>query len=425
MISTDRVATTEFGLRTSAAFELRPEDHPREWPWYSPETVDRIAELTARGRVFDYGHGPEIAELESAFATAHGRRFAVAANSGTSALFEAFHGLNLQPGDEVVVPTFTFLASASPLLLLGAVPVLADAGDAAGNVTADTLAAALTRRTAAIVVTHLFGEPVDIGPIVALARREGLALVEDCSHAHGAHYADGRPVGTAGDVAVYSIGAHKTVTGGLGGVLLTDDEDIHDNAVLLGSFKQRSRLTIARPEVRALADIGLGGNLRISPPAALLAAAHLAELEEIVAVKQRNASRLESVLTGFAGVRAVPTAPQADRGGRYGVHVELDPAVSRADALARLTARGLLVSPPQTQLLHRSSLFQGVRPPRQLYSEHVWRRAFAYRHHDFPVASGLHDRWVALPATRLHGDADRMIDDYAEIWGQVWAEMGL
>jgi perosamine synthetase len=404
---------------------LTAEEHPREWPWYPPAAVDLVTALTARGRVFDYGHGPEIAQLESAFAAAHGRRFAVASNSGTSALLQAFHGLDLQPGDEVVVPTFTFLASASPLLLLGAVPVLADAGDAAGNVTADSIAAVLTERTAAIAVTHLFGEPVDLAPIAALARRAGLALIEDCSHAHGARHVDGRSVGTTGDVAIYSVGALKTVSGGMGGMLLTDNEDVHDNAVLLGSFKQRARATIRRPEVRALADVGLGGNLRMTPAAAVLAASHFADLDRIVAVKQRNAARLEAALTAFSGVRAVPTAPGADRGGRYGVHVELDAALDRADVLDRLTARGLLVSAPQTRLLHRSSLFRGVRPPRELFDEAVWRRAFAHRHDDFPQASTLHDSWIALPATRLHGEAESMIEDYTEIWGRAWSEMGL
>lgn len=400
----------------------------REWPWYDDATVAEASRLVRDGRVFDYGHGPELAELEAAFAERHGRTYALALNSGTSALFAAFFGLNLQRGDEVIVPTFTFLASASPLLVLGAVPILADSGDATGNATAQTIAPLMTARTRAIVITHLFGEPVDIEPVQELARRHGVAVIEDCSHAHGACSVTGRQVGTCGDVAVYSIGGLKPVSGGLGGVLLTDNEDVYDTACLLSSFKQRSSLTIRRAEVARLADVGLGGNLRISPVAAVLAKSHLDRLPGIVATKQRNARVLEDALSELRGVRHVATAPGADRGGRYGVHVAYAQdatGVPRSALLERLVARGLRVKPPRTQLLHRSSLFQGHRPPRDMYDDDVWRRAFSYSHNDFPVASSLHDSWIELPGTRLHGDADDLIDVYVRVWTETWAEFGL
>src|SRR5690348_4949657 len=151
-------------------------EHPPEWPVYTKEAVARASALLEAGRTFDYGRGEEIAALEDAFATTFGRH-ALAVNSGTTALLAAYHTLGLGPGDEVVVPSFTFYSTATPLLLLRARPVLCDAGDSTGNVTAATIAAVLTERTKAVVVTHLFGWPCDMDEIVALCRRHGVALI--------------------------------------------------------------------------------------------------------------------------------------------------------------------------------------------------------------------------------------------------------
>lgn len=387
-----------------------------EWPWYEPATVRRAQDLVARGRVFDYARGPEIAELEDHAAAAHGRQFCLAVNSGSSALLAAFVGLGIGPGEEVLIPTFTFLTCASPLLLLGAVPVLVDSGDPTGNVTVDSLRPHLTERTRAIVVTHLFGEPCDLDEIGAWARQHDLAVIEDCSHAHGARLADGRGVGTQADIAVYSIGGVKAVSGGLGGLLLTDDETVYDLGCLLSSFKQRSRASIRRPEVAALADVGLGGNLRISPIAAVLALSHLTALDELVARKQANAARLERAVCVIPGLRPVPTAEGTNRGGRYGVHLRYDAADERCrdGLLEAMTELGAPLTAPKTRLLHRSSMFAGQRPPRSPYPEALWQRYFSFDPDAFPVASALHDSWIALPATLLHGDVDRLVEAYAE-----------
>lgn len=399
------------------------EIHGPEWPWYGPDAVRRAQDLIARGRVFDYGHGPEIAELETHAAQTHGRGYCLAVNSGSSALLAAFVALGLGPGDEVITPTFTFATCASPLLLLGAVPVLADAGTSTGNVTVDSLRPHLTPRSRAVLVTHLFGEPCDLDAIGAWAARHGLATIEDCSHAHGARHTDGSSVGTKADIAVYSIGGVKTVSGGLGGLLLTDDETTYDLACLLSSFKQRSRATVRRPELAALADVGLGGNLRISPVAAVLAFSHLEDLDAIVRTKQHNAKRLESALSTLPGLGVIAGAPGADPGGRFGVHLRYDATVTglSRDRVARELQRlGAKITEPKTRLLHRSSLFAGARPPRTSYPEQLWHRHFMFRPDDFPVASALHDSWLAMPATHLYGPSGDLADSYRTIAERVW-----
>jgi perosamine synthetase len=389
--------------------------HPPRWPVYDPATVDRVAALIRRGRSFDYDHGPEIAGLEEAFSRRHAGRYALTLNSGTSALLAGYFALGLGPGDEVVVPSLTFLATASPLFLLGAVPVLADSAGRDGNVDAASIERALTPRTRAVAVTHLFGHPAPMDEITALCRRRGLALVEDCSHAHGSTYR-GRPVGTFGDLAVFSIGGLKLVSGGMGGVLLARDARHYDLACLLTAFKQRSERTVHDPRLRRLADVGLGGNLRISPPAAVLAQSHLDRLEELVEAKRVNVHRLLEPLAAQPGVNPPAVAPHVTMGGWYDIVVAVDEpraGFSRDALVAQLQQQGVKAIVPSTRPLHLTSVFSGEQPGhRQLYSPAVLARHFRHRRGDLPVAEALHDSWVSLPAPYFNDSAGALVEPY-------------
>ncbi|MGX7673989.1 DegT/DnrJ/EryC1/StrS family aminotransferase [Plantactinospora sp. DSM 117369] len=389
--------------------------HPPRWPVYDRAAADRAAELIRRGRSFDYDHGPEIAGLEAAFSRRHAGRYALTLNSGTSALLAAYFALGLGPGDEVIVPTFTFLATASPLFLLGAVPVLADSEGPDGTVSAASIERAVTPRTRAVAVTHLFGHPAPMDEITALCRRRGLALVEDCSHAHGSTYR-GRPVGTFGDLAVFSVGGLKLVSGGMGGVLLARDSRHYDLACLLTAFKQRSERTVHDPRLRRLADVGLGGNLRISPPAAVLAQSHLDRIEELVAAKRANVHRLLEPLVAHPGLTGPVIAPHVTMGGWYDIVVTVDPeraGFSRDDLVAALRRQGVKADVPSTRPLHLSSIFTGAEPGhRRPYPPDVLARHFRHRRGDLPVAEALHDSWVSLPGPYFNDTAGALVEPY-------------
>jgi perosamine synthetase len=317
------------------------------------------------------------------------------------------------------VPTFTFYATATPLLLLRAEPVLCDAGDRYGNVTADSIAAVLTERTRAVVVTHLFGWPCDLDPIVELCRRHGLALIEDCSHAHGSTYR-GRRVGTFGDLAAFSIGGQKMVSGGLGGMLLSRRREHHEIACLLANFRPRTRHTVHDPHLRNLVETGLGGNFRISPVAAVLALSHLAELDRMAEVRDRNARRLLAGLTGLPGIRGDATPAPTDRrnGGWYGVNAAVDPEVDLDAVIARMQRCDLRVRRPATIPLHRSALFRSAAPPTWSTGDRGrWLDRFRDATH--PVADDLYQRWLAYPATFLHDEMGLIVDAYVERSGDV------
>ncbi|MFJ2955500.1 DegT/DnrJ/EryC1/StrS family aminotransferase [Streptomyces sp. NPDC087270] len=394
--------------------------HPPEWPVYRDDTIESVARMLRAGRSFDYGHGPEIAALEEAFARYHGRRHALALNSGTSALFAAYFALGLGEGDEVATQVYTFFSAVSPLLLLGAVPVLTDVAPATGQATAEGLAAAFTSRTRAIAVTHLWGNPGPMDAIIALARERGVPLVEDCSHAHGARYR-GRPVGSLADISVFSIGGHKAVSGGLGGMLLTDDPDLYARACLLANFRHRTDLTIHDERYAALLPTGLGGNLRISPTAAVLALEHLESLDVMVSRRQANMGALVDGLTALPGIRAVPVGPGSSTGAWYDGVVEVgDDARLDRDTLVRLLqSRGLNVRAPSTRPLHHYPLFRGSAPDWSPRTARAARAAARSGARAFPRADHLFAHWLRLPVSFLYEQDSplpgRYVEEFAEL----------
>lgn len=199
------------------------------WPHFDEAEIEGVAEVLRSGKV-SYWTGVECRTFEKEFADHCQVDFAVSVANGTVALELALHALGIGPGDEVVVPPRTFLASVSCVVMRGAVPVFADVDPISQTMTADTIRAALTSRTKAVIAVHLAGWPCDMDPIVTLAREHGVAVIEDCAQAHGAAY-KGRPVGSLGDAAAFSFCQDKIMTtGGEGGMLVTSRRDIWERA---------------------------------------------------------------------------------------------------------------------------------------------------------------------------------------------------
>lgn len=198
---------------------------PSPWPCYSQNEIDAVAAVLRSNRV-NYWTGDLCREFETRFAGWAGTKFAVALANGTVALEVALKALGIGPGDEVITTPRTFLASASCIVTAGATPVFAEVDLDSQNITADTIAAALTPRTRAIICVHLGGMPCEMDPIMALAKQHGLKVIEDCAQAHGAQYR-GRSVGSIGDIGAWSFCQDKIMTtAGEGGMVTTDDPDL-------------------------------------------------------------------------------------------------------------------------------------------------------------------------------------------------------
>jgi dTDP-4-amino-4,6-dideoxygalactose transaminase len=200
-------------------------DDDWQWPKFTPEEADAVRDVVLSNRV-NYWTGDECRKFEREYADWVGTRHAIALANGTVALELALRALGIGPGHDVVVAPRTFLASVSCVVTVGANPVFVDVDRDSQNVTADTIAAALTPKTRAIVCVHLAGWPCPMPSIMALARDRGLSVIEDCAQAHGARI-DGRSVGSFGDVGAWSFCQDKIMTtGGEGGMVTTDDPEL-------------------------------------------------------------------------------------------------------------------------------------------------------------------------------------------------------
>ena len=279
------------------------------WPFVSDAEIDAATRVLRSGRV-NYWTGGEGRAFETEFAAAVGSRHAIALTNGTAALELALTALGVGPGDDVVVPSRTFIASASAVVTRGARPVMADVDRDSGNLTAATLEAALTPRTRAVIVVHLAGWPVDMEAILAVARRHDLEVIEDCAQSLGA-LVGGRHAGTFGRVGAFSFCQDKIITtAGEGGMVVTDDTALYER---MWAFKDHGKSFDAvyrrehPPGFRWLHE-SFGTNFRMTEVQSAMGRVALAGLHDNLATRRRNAETLLPYLAASPGLR-VPTPP--------------------------------------------------------------------------------------------------------------------
>jgi dTDP-4-amino-4,6-dideoxygalactose transaminase len=347
------------------------------------------------------GEGP-VAELEAEFARLAGTRHALTMNSGTAALHSAYFAVGIEPGSEVIVPSYTFFASAAPILQCGARPVFCEVDPRTLTADPDDVERRITPRTRAICVVHMWGNPAPLDRFADIAHRHGVALIEDCSHAHGADYR-GRPVGGWGDVGCFSLQGAKAVSGGEAGIAVTDDPTLYDRMLLLGHY---GRLKKGQAAASFESDhLSLGVKYRPHLYAVLLARGSLSRLDELNRRRRRNYALLTQTLAGCPAVRPIETTPGAVRGGflEYILHyeparaggLELEAFVERARAegvpvsVERYSAIG-----PRGRMLHQSPIFTAPSP----FAFAAGRAEEpALESPRLPISEGLGDRLLSLP----------------------------
>jgi perosamine synthetase len=257
------------------------------------------------------GEGP-IAEFERQFAQLTGSKYALAMNSGTAALHSAYFAVGVKPGTEVIVPGYTFFATAAPVLQCGGRPVFCDVSPETLVADPDDVERRITPRTRAICVVHLWGNPAPMDRFVEIARRHNLALIEDCSHAHGALYRN-RAVGSWGDVGCFSLQGPKAVSGGEGGIAVTDNPVLFDRMLALGHY---GRLKAGQAQNTFDTDyLSLGVKYRPHLYGILLATGSLSRLPELNRRRQRNYDIICEELADCEAVQPIKITPEAVRGG--------------------------------------------------------------------------------------------------------------
>jgi len=271
-----------------------------------------IASHILRGQAANADGSGTIRDFEEQFAHFSGTKFALAMNSGTAALHSALFAVGVKPGDEVILPSYTWHATASAILCCGAIPVFCDINPKTLTADPADIEARITGKTKAIVPVHVWGNPCEMDRICEIAKKHGLKLIEDCSHAHGASY-KGKKVGAWGDAGCFSLQGSKAVTAGEGGVAICSDEKMYDRMLLLG---QPVRTASARSEeVRSLQPMNLGPKYRIHLFAALLARESFKRLQELNRLRRKNWEILCGTLSELPAIRAVETLAGGERGG--------------------------------------------------------------------------------------------------------------
>jgi perosamine synthetase len=330
--------------------------------------------------------GRFVKEFERQFARAMGCEFGVACANGTAALHLALTALGLGPGDEVILPTFTMIATANAVTYTGATPVLVDSEPVTWNMDPAQVAARVTPRTRAIVVMHTYGHPVDMDAIAAVARGHGLAVVEDAAEAHGARYR-GRPVGSLGDAASFSFYANKIITTGEGGMVTTNDEKIARVARRLRDH--------AFSDERHFWHKYLGFNYRMTNLQAAVGLAQTERLADLVQTRRLNARRYEERLAGIRGLTLPPQAADVTNVfWMYGILVEDDFGGSRDQLRQRLAHQGI----------ETRTFFIPI------HLQPIYHRA--HRAHPYPVAETLCRKGLYLPSGATLSESD--IDFVAE-----------
>jgi dTDP-4-amino-4,6-dideoxygalactose transaminase len=287
--------------------------------------------------------GPRVLEFEQRFAQRVGAAEAVAVSSCTTGLFLALRAFGIGPGDEVVVPSLSFIASANAIVHAGAAPVFADVEPRTYNLDPEAVAEAIGPRTRAILVVHQLGLPADLARIESVAREHGLALVEDAACAIGARQ-DGREIGASANLGCFSFHPRKILVTGEGGMLVTPDAEQAARLRRLRhqgmSVSDLERHQAAHPVFESYPEVGY--NFRLSDLHAALGIAQLARLEEFLARRRRLAARYDEALAGLPGVETPCVPPGAEPNFQsYIVRLSDSDAARRDRVIAELKLRGV------------------------------------------------------------------------------------
>jgi len=304
-------------------------------PSLGEEELNNVVEAIKSGWISS--KGKFIPEFEEKLAAYCGTKYGVATSNGTVALHLALATLEIKEGDEVVVPTLTFAATANAVIYTGAKPVLVDSAPDYWCIDPEEIGKAVTPKTRAIMPVHLYGHPCDMDPIMDIANRHNLYIIEDAAEAHGAEY-KGRKVGSFADIACFSFYGNKIITTGEGGMCLTNDESL---AVKMRILRDHGM----NPQKRYWHDV-VGFNYRMTNMQAAVGVAQLNKLDKFVEKKREVAGLYSSLLNSVEGVSLPPEMPWAKNVyWMYSILVQDSFGMDRDELMRRLELKGIETRP--------------------------------------------------------------------------------
>lgn len=343
-------------------------------PMSSPDiTQAEIDAVNAVLRTPYLSIGPQIVRFEEEFTQYVGARRAVGVNSGTSGLHLGVIAAGVGEGDEVITPSFSFIASANSILYERGKPVFVDIDPLTGNIDPSLIEAAITERTKAILPVHAFGQPADMDPILEIARKHNLYVIEDACEAIGAEY-KGRQAGTLGDMGVFAFYPNKQMTTGEGGMIVTDNEEWAD---IFRSLRNQGRDVFDA----WLNHTRLGYNYRLDEMSAALGLAQLRRIEELLAKRESVANLYNSLIDGIQGIHKPHIVETTTRMSWFVYVVRCEPEVDRNKLMAYLLERDIPSRPYFTPI----------------HLQPFYSQRFGWREGDLPNTEKAGGTYLALP----------------------------
>lgn len=418
------------GLAIHGGHPVRVRPYPA-WPQAGPGERAWLEKVLSSTRWFAGPRGDDPDSLCSLFAgkfsELHGGRFAQTVANGSVAIEVALRAIGLQPGDEVIVPSYTFVSTATSVLMVGGIPVFADIDPGSYCISLRDAARLVGPNTRAIIPVHLGGQMADMGAISELAEKRGLMVIEDSAQAIGSAHGN-RSAGTWGDLGTFSFQANKTITSGEGGLIMSNSSQLAERVTALTAFGRLAGEKTERSS--AFPSQLLSSNYRLSEVQAAVLLGQLEKFGEQDERRRANALRLTKNLRGIPGVEHVRADSPGSRHSYYYYLVRYDLGVfgnlAPAELCRILNAEGIPFVPGDHKPIYRNPVFEPPAMSKSLSPEVQKRYEDALRRNPFdcPVAEDACRRTLILRHQVLLGDPEDM-DDISNALGKVLNHIGV
>ncbi len=381
------------------------------WPQYDDRERQALLDVLD-SRVWWRTPGTRTLDFEQEFAKFHGAKHGIAVTNGTAALEVAMAALGIGNGDEVIVPDYTFVATASAVLYTGALPATVDVSPETYCLDPALTEAAITPRTKAIIAVHMGGHPADLDALVSLAQKKGIALVEDSSHAHATEW-KGRRIGSHGIAGTFSFQSSKLMTAGEGGIIVTNDDlferqarSVHDCGRMPGEWFYSHFIN--------------GSNYRLSEWQGAVLSAQLTRLDEQTQRRHKNARLLDKLLAQIEGLTPQKLDHRCTRNGQYAYIFHVDSASFAGAKVERLIAAMIAEGVPNQASyppIHAMDVFQnGEYRKRLCGAQSTEKHPFLHGNYPHTHRAAFETIWIPQPA--LLGDEEDM-HEIAAAWKKI------
>lgn len=343
---------------------------PLAKPYIGDEEIRAVSEVVRSGIL---SLGPKLKEFENAFARFMGTKYAIAVNSGTSGLHLCMKALNIRPGDEVITTPFSFVASSNPVIFEGGKPIFVDIDEKTYNIDPKRLGYAITDKTKAIVLVHIFGQACNMNEIMKISEKRRIPIIEDACEALGATY-NGRKVGAFGRAGVFAFYPNKQITTGEGGMILTDDDEI---ALLCGSLRNQGR----EDSGDWFNHVRIGYNYRLSEISCALGIEQLKKIDFILKKRKEIAAKYTARLKDIKGL-ITPYIDSPSDNSWWVYYLRVAEGINRDMVLKYLNEKGI----------SSKGYFY---PP--IHLQPVYKKIFGYKGGEFPVAERISSSGFIIP----------------------------